>query len=136
MELLVVIAIIGVLAGIVLVSLTGARNRAKDTRIQADLTQVRSIAELIYDAEPATGYTNLCSGGGLNAGHSLYGSQLGTIATDISTQNGGVAPTCAATSSQYCVSAKLASGGYACISDAGSLMTTSTDPCTSWQGCH
>ena len=50
-ELLVVIAIIGLLASIVLVSLQGARNRAKDARITADLNQVRNLAELTFSMD-------------------------------------------------------------------------------------
>jgi prepilin-type N-terminal cleavage/methylation domain-containing protein len=47
-ELLVVIAIIGLLASIVLVSLGGARNRARDARAIAALSQIRTSAEMIY----------------------------------------------------------------------------------------
>lgn len=47
-ELLVVVSIIGVLATIVLSSLSAARERAKDARIKAILSQVRAQAELQY----------------------------------------------------------------------------------------
>ena len=50
-ELLVVITIIGILAAIVLVSLSGARNRAKDIRIIVEMAQIRSAAEIAYTTE-------------------------------------------------------------------------------------
>jgi prepilin-type N-terminal cleavage/methylation domain-containing protein len=56
-ELLVVIAIIGILSSIVLVSVSGARDRAKDARIAANMSQFRNIAELSNEAEGS--YKNL-----------------------------------------------------------------------------
>jgi len=45
-ELLVVIAIIGILAGIIVVSMGGAQNSAKDAKVKATMDQMRSAAEL------------------------------------------------------------------------------------------
>lgn len=131
-ELLIVIAIIGILAGIVLVSLTGALKKGKDSRIQADLQQVRNIAGMIMTDEG--GYDSLCaSDNTLNKNHSTYGSQLGTIESDIIAQ--GSSLTCYASSNDYCVAAKLVSkeNYYYCIDSNGTALSTSTtaNPCTS-----
>jgi prepilin-type N-terminal cleavage/methylation domain-containing protein len=48
-ELLVVIAIIGMLTSIVLVSMGGARKKARDARRQSDLRQVATAMEMAYD---------------------------------------------------------------------------------------
>lgn len=48
-ELLVVIAIIGMLSSLAVVSLSTARNKARDAQIKSDLSQFRTYAEVTYD---------------------------------------------------------------------------------------
>ena len=81
-ELLVVIAIIGLLASVVLVSLNGARSKARDTKRRADLHQMSTALEFYYNdnnsSYPSTGgswrtacsnttYNTGCNGGGANS---------------------------------------------------------------------
>jgi prepilin-type N-terminal cleavage/methylation domain-containing protein len=133
-ELLVVIAIIGILASIVLVSLSGARNKAKDARIQADLSQTRSIAEMVMD-DSTTGYTDLCDSVTpvlcstlANCLLNKYTAELGTIKTDILAQGGG-ATACFSGPSVFCVSAALNAGGFYCTDSTGKAIKT-TAACT------
>jgi len=46
-ELLVVIAIIGILSGLIIVSMGGAQNAAKDARVKSAMDQFRSSAEIL-----------------------------------------------------------------------------------------
>ena len=62
-ELLVVIAIIGILAGVILASLSSARAKAQDAKTKAELHQIQTALELYYDQYGTyqvanSGYTN------------------------------------------------------------------------------
>ena len=111
-ELLVVIAIIGILAAIVLVSLAGARNKAIDARIQADLAQVRSSAELFYNDnsyrynEPNGGYCN--------------STDYITLNADINSQKNQTV-LCKHNAEVYCVSAITSNGSNTCVSSSGKV---------------
>lgn len=60
-ELLVVIAIIGILASVVLASLSTARSKGADANIKANLANARAQAELFYDT--GSTYTGVCAVG-------------------------------------------------------------------------
>jgi prepilin-type N-terminal cleavage/methylation domain-containing protein len=61
-ELLVVIAIIGILSGIVLVSLGGARSKARDAKRQSDIQQVVVAQEMYYNDNEAYYATDTANG--------------------------------------------------------------------------
>lgn len=139
-ELLVVIAIIGILAGIVLVSLGGARTRAKDTRIISDLSQLRTEAEILYSSDGS--YVNVDATKGeikkLSDDITLQGSSL-TIETNssaLTTKCDGTAGTAPANGC-YCAYAKLnapAAETWYCVDGPGMTAKsyTGTAPtCTS-----
>jgi len=65
-ELLVVIAIIGILAAVVLASLNSARDKASVTATKANITQIRTEAELVYDDASPHSYATVCTDDGVD----------------------------------------------------------------------
>ena len=121
-ELLVVIAIIGILSSIVLVALRDARNKAKDARIVADLSQIRSIAEILYDGD----YDALTTSQ----------TDVAKLSADITAQGGSlVLNKTASPADAYCAYSALnvqvgGSTNYYCVDSTGTAGFTQTNPGT------
>jgi prepilin-type N-terminal cleavage/methylation domain-containing protein len=83
-ELLVVIAIIGILSAIGLVSLNGAREKARDAKRKSDLSSMRAALILYYDDRPSTGIYPIQTLAGPLAGISgdLVPSYIAGLPTD------------------------------------------------------
>jgi len=137
-ELLVVIAIIAILASIVMVAMSGARDKARDARLKGDLSQVRTLAELINDDNST--YASTCaSASALGASGTNYTTQLTTIQSDIVAQ--GSTTTCYATTNSYCISVALLTAGMAatdnyCVDSDGVAVATATACTSSALGCN
>ena len=141
-ELLVVIAIIGILASIVMVSMSGATAKAKDARVKGAIAQVRSIAELVYDTDG--NYDAVClSATSVNTGHASFGTDLTILQADISSNASSGASQanrtdCNTSSIAWCYGAWLESGGansYYCVDSAGRIWATSGAACKSGIDC-
>lgn len=132
-ELLVVIAIIGILSSIVLVSLGGARAKARDARRESDIRQISIAMEMLYDDGEA--YTTTASM------PTAIGSYLDPVPTspsgstyvwyDNTAAAGGVAA-----GQWYCVVTALESGGDVVIATQKGVQTvaapTTAAQCSDW----
>lgn len=121
LELLIVVGIIGILASLIIIAVGGAKQRALDSSIKANLSQVRQEAASLQ-AE-SNSYTGLCSGGTLNEGN----PNLALVEQEVMKRNGQQNVVCYADATSYCVQSPLASGGEFCIDVEGRASTTQTN---------
>ena len=114
-ELLVVIAIIGILAAVVLASLNNARGKANDAAAKAQLSQLRSQAELYYTDNNAynigTDYTATgCQGDVDETENMLSDVTVQELVQAVSDSAGGGDVLCFINSQEYSFSATLSDG--------------------------
>ena len=124
-ELLVVIAIIGILASIILASLSSARGKGYDATIKSDMNSIQTQAEL---SVVGLSYANVCSDAVVNK--ALTGIEAVSPATSINTTFTTAASasnvTCHSTTSGWAVEAPLYNGGVAwCVDYTGTATSTS-----------
>jgi len=116
------IAVIGTLFSIVLVSVGGAREKAKEARATSDMSQIRAAAEIIsMEATEASG-----DYGDDYRGINCNNSQLVSICIDIKNSI-GEEPIIHSTKEAYCAYIKL-STGYYCIDSGFKGVTTLINP--------
>jgi len=136
-ELLVVIAIIGILSGLIIVSMSGAQNAAKDARIKSAMDQMRSTAEVFklnygsYSVTTVVGPDAACpTSGSVNS--FLYGTggdDGKALCADIVGQGGTVKVNISASASapKYCIQSTLPSAPATsswCIDSTGAVGST------------
>ena len=119
-ELLVVIAIIGILAAVVLASLNDARDGGSDASIKQTLGNLRSQAEIFYNANAYT-YTNMCADG-----------KVTPLTDSVDTTNGGIANDayCNSNASEWAAFSAMVSNSseYWCVDSTGFAGKKTTAP--------
>lgn len=112
-ELLVVIAIIGVLTTVVLAMLNGARGRGNDAKVKAQISSVRSRAELFNNTNNSYNGSAGNISGPCNTANSMFVDVASGMYDQVLQANYpvGATVTCYSTASAYAVSALLPGAG-------------------------
>lgn len=125
-ELLVVIAIIGILASVVLASLSTARTKANDAKVKAQLAGARAAAEIYYDNN--NGYGTAVAD--CTTASRLFTDATSGMATYTTTGNYPTGTTlyCASSGSGYVLAASLnTAGSQWCVDSSGNSGTITYD---------
>jgi prepilin-type N-terminal cleavage/methylation domain-containing protein len=117
-ELLIVIAVIGILSSIVIISLTGAKNKSRDAKVISQLSRLREAGYIYYLSHDNSyvaedGTTNICTEI-INASEDPSG--VGRLVRDFKDTIVCRGPIFART---FAVSALLPSGAYWCVDSTG-----------------
>jgi len=133
-ELLVVIAIIAILSTFTLVAIGSYQDKANDTVVEADLSQLRKVSVLLYIEDNS--YLAICdSNDTINDGSTAdYGKALESIETSVEKILGPNTITCHSDMRHYCVQAQLISDGYFCVDSTGFARKVDGDYCKNKDG--
>ncbi|NMB39802.1 MAG: type II secretion system protein [Parcubacteria group bacterium] len=118
-ELLVVIAIIGILAGAIVISMSGAQSSAKDARIRSSMDQLRSVVELYMISQSPMTYEDF----------DTESPEAVSLIKDIESQlPDGETFKKNDKKSAYCMSVKLNDGNHLCMDSTGAVKNSECDP--------
>jgi len=129
-ELLVVIAIIGILSGIVLVSLGGARSKARDAKRQSDIQQVVVAQEMWYNDNESY-FTTSTEHGVPAIGTYLAGFNDPQTSRDYEWLNNYA---CTSAGQAFCVYAVLESNKYFAASEKGTKLLDAAPASSTYSG--
>ncbi|MFZ1987816.1 MAG: type II secretion system protein [Minisyncoccia bacterium] len=114
-ELLVVIAIIGILSSVVLASLSTARSKGADAKVQEQLSSARAAAEIYYSSNNSYGTA------GTSCTANMFADTTSGMATlsAAASYPGSVAPTCVSTGSAWAMDHILSDSTHFCVDSSG-----------------
>jgi prepilin-type N-terminal cleavage/methylation domain-containing protein len=133
-ELLVVIAIIAILSTIVLASLNGARDKAKNARIRSEISNMRAQAELYSNTEDKFSYEGVCGTDDPNvdvSGEPKYTLTTMRVSVAKNTDDSAGGAPCADGDNDWAVSGALIGddkGKYFCADATGFSGLLDSDP--------